>query len=259
MLHKSYKEYLWSLQDHLLLELQELAGACKIIPHRNLTRTCSTCAIRSQDLARILQEFLCHSCMIWQDIASREDCRLSTYTVVAKVITHFLIAFAWAWVWGGVGSMCDDTGYINMQCATLSMCRNYYANPGKNAGSLTHTYTYTFPRSYILTYSLLGWWTRVHGAAETEEKLKSPAPPSTNYTPPRPHRGRVWGKRAVREARINDTELDINAIVKTVQLTRGSQSFAFWLRFQKISFWLYALNHLSRHSALEDKIFVYLT
>ena len=123
----------------------------------------------------------------------------------------------------------------------------------------THTYTYTFPRSYILTYSLLGWLTRVHGAAETEEKLKSPAPPSTNYTPPRPHRGRVWGKRAVREARINDTELDINAIVKTVQLTRGSQSFAFWLRFQKISFWLYALNHLSRHSALEDKIFVYLT
>ena len=44
------------------------------------------------------------------------------------------------------------------------MCRNYYANPGKNAGSLTHTYTYTFPRSYILTYSLLGWRTRVHRA-----------------------------------------------------------------------------------------------
>ena len=96
-----------------------------------------------------------------------QDCRLSTYTVGTKVITPFLIAFAWAWVWGGVGSMCnmcDDTGYINMQCATLSMCRNYHANPGKNAGSLMHTYTYTFPRSYILTYSLLGWRTKVHGA-----------------------------------------------------------------------------------------------
>ena len=77
-------------------------------------------------------------------------------------------------------SMCDDTGYINMlasypglptpafvacstnagegkyaMCYTI-MCRNYYANPGKSAGSLTHTYTYTFSRSYILTYSLLG-------------------------------------------------------------------------------------------------------
>ena len=174
MLHKSYKEYLWSLQDHLLLELQELAGACKIIPHRNLTRTCSTCAIRSQDLARILQEFLCHSCMIWQDIASREDCRLSTYTVVAKVITHFLIAFAWAWVWGGVGSMCDDTGYINMQCATLSMCRNYYANPGKSAGNLTHTYTYTFPRSYS---SHTAFWDDEPGYTE-QQRLKRSSRPS---------------------------------------------------------------------------------
>jgi len=53
-------------------------------------------------------------------------------------------------------NMCDDTGYMNMQCATLPMCSNYYANPGKSAGSLMHTYTYTFPRSYILTFSLLG-------------------------------------------------------------------------------------------------------
>ena len=73
-----------------------------------------------------------------------------------------------------------------MQCATLSMCRSYYANLGKSAGSLTHTYTYTFSRSYILTYNLLGSRTRVHRAAETEEKLKSPAPPSTNYTLPHP-------------------------------------------------------------------------
>ena len=60
---------------------------------------------------------------------------------------------------------CDVLPLQIVECVTkslcieetpLPMCRNYYANPGKNAGSLTHTYTYTFPCSYILTYSLLG-------------------------------------------------------------------------------------------------------
>jgi len=72
--------------------LQELARLYLI---RLLQELACTCTIRSQDLTRILQEFLCHSCMILQDISSMDDCRLSTYTVVTKVIMHFLIAFAW--------------------------------------------------------------------------------------------------------------------------------------------------------------------